>query len=122
MRKILVIEDEPVSRALIAKTLNEAGYQTVESESGRKGWECLFVERDFDAVITDFQMPDLDGRELVLLLRGHRDFTEMPVLLISGVVDELGLGAVMQLPGVAFAKKPVAPQTLLKHLAELIKK
>jgi CheY-like chemotaxis protein len=68
--------------------LQELGYQTDGATDARKALE-LFRKERFDLVVTDYKMPDMNGVELIAKLRDERP--EIPVILISGFVDALGL-------------------------------
>ena len=65
---ILIVEDNPVSRRLLEKTLIKAGHEVTSVENGRKALE-LFNEKFFPIVLTDWMMPELDGLELCRAIR-----------------------------------------------------
>ena len=65
---ILIVEDNPVSRRLLEKTLIKAGHEVTSVENGRKALE-LFNEKFFPIVLTDWMMPEMDGLELCRAIR-----------------------------------------------------
>lgn len=65
---LLVVEDDPVNQLLLRTLLTKAGHTCVVVDNGRKGLEALLL-RDFDCVITDIQMPVMDGVEMVSRIR-----------------------------------------------------
>ncbi len=79
--KILVVEDESISRRMVKKYLLDAGYEVVEAEDGQFAWE-LFQDEPFQLVITDWVMPRLDGPELVKKIRasGQKNYTYIIML------------------------------------------
>jgi diguanylate cyclase (GGDEF)-like protein len=79
--KILVVEDESISRRMVKKYLLDAGYEVVEAEDGQFAWE-LFQDDPFQLVITDWIMPRLDGPELVKKIRssGQKNYTYIIML------------------------------------------
>jgi len=68
--KVLVVDDDPVSRKLLRTYLEKWGYQVTQAEDGAAGWS-LFQTDDFPLVIADWMMPEMDGVELVRRIRAH---------------------------------------------------
>ena len=80
-KRILVVEDNELMRLVVSDSLSRLGYEVVTASDGGEGYELLLQNR-FDLVITDFQMPKIDGLHLVDLIKECRPFT--PVLMITG--------------------------------------
>lgn len=78
---ILVIEDHTSVRLFLARVLEEAGYQVYEAANGRQGLE-QFHAQPVDLVITDLEMPEMDGLEVILALT--RTFLNVKVIAMSG--------------------------------------
>ena len=95
---ILVVDDQPEIRALIAQLMRREGYRIVECENGRQALESILRQRP-DLVISDIMMPALDGFGLVSEVRRKPDLADLPILLISAketsddVLSGLVLGA-----------------------------
>ena len=68
--KVLVVDDDPISRKLLRTYLEKWGYQVTQAEDGAVGWS-LFQTDDFPLVIADWMMPEMDGVELVRRIRAH---------------------------------------------------
>jgi CheY-like chemotaxis protein len=83
-QKILVVEDEFLSRDSIVKFLSMAGYIVREASNGAEALEKLTAER-FDIVVTDFVMPHIDGLRLIELV--HSKWPELPVILVTGYLS-----------------------------------
>src|SRR5438445_12053356 len=66
--KVLIAEDDPISRHLLQRTLEQWGYEVVTANDGEEAWR-LFEPADFPLVISDWVMPDVDGLELVRRIR-----------------------------------------------------
>ncbi len=69
--KVLVVEDDPVTRTLVAKTVEGWGHTVQVAECGDDAWQKFRTERDFDVVISDWRMPGIDGIELCRRIRQH---------------------------------------------------
>ncbi len=78
---ILVIEDQASVRTLLAQVLEEAGYQVYEASDGRQGLE-RFHTQPVDLVLTDLEMPEMNGLDLILELT--RTFLDVKVIAMSG--------------------------------------
>ena|SRR5689334_15082080 len=78
---ILLIEDHTAVRTLLARVLEDAGYQVYEAANGRQGLE-RFRAQPVDLVITDLEMPDMNGLEVILELT--RTFMDVKVIAMSG--------------------------------------
>jgi CheY-like chemotaxis protein len=87
---ILLVDDNRMGLSARKKVLEELGYRITPVTSANEALEC-FSKNDFNLVITDYRMPTMSGVELIAELRGSR--AEIPVILISGLADTLGLDA-----------------------------
>ena len=85
MKTVLVVEDEPAIREVVAEVLREEGYRVVVAADGRAGLELLAWERP-DLVLMDVMMPELDGREALREARARPDLPPVPVVLMSAAV------------------------------------
>ena len=71
--KILVAEDERVTRRSLQRQLEQWGHEAVAVDDGAQAWD-RFQQEPFDIVVTDWDMPHVDGRELILRIRGSDSF------------------------------------------------
>jgi CheY-like chemotaxis protein len=81
-RMKISVDDEPMVRWLVVRTLTDAGYLVDEASDGLAGWEVARTTPKLDLVITDSRMPRLSGPELVRRLHGLNP--SLPVLQLSG--------------------------------------
>ena len=81
-KKVLVVDDSLTVRELERKMLANRGYQVTVAVDGMDGWNAVRAER-FDLVITDIDMPRMDGIELVSLIRGAPQLQSLPVMIVS---------------------------------------
>ena len=97
-RSILVVDDEDISRDILALGLEGRGF-TVESADSGAGILRIVSERHFDAILLDVLMPEPTGSEIVRRLRQKYSMTELPVIMVSSknasqhVIEALTLGA-----------------------------
>jgi CheY-like chemotaxis protein len=95
---VLVVDDEPDIRFLLAVTLQMAGYRVIEAAHGGAALEQVRRTRP-RLVITDLMMPVMDGHELIEQLRADRDTAAIPIVLLSATAGtEPGADAVLTKP------------------------
>ncbi len=120
MNKILVIDDDVIARKIVKNCLEPLGYVVVQSSNGRHGWETLWENSDVKMVITDLMMPDMDGRELLHIIRGNEAFVNLPVLVMSGVAKKEEVSDLLQLGETRFVNKPLQMKEISALVDELI--
>lgn len=81
-RRILVVDDSPLTRELIANLLEAVGYDTVIASDGAEALEVL-DSHPVDLVVTDLEMPGVDGLELARRLRAHPVHSRLPVVILT---------------------------------------
>lgn len=83
---ILLVEDSITTRTQEKRILEAAGYEVVTAVDGLDGFNKLGT-RSFDAVVSDIQMPNLDGLSLVTKIRQNRDYSELPIILVTSLAS-----------------------------------
>jgi CheY-like chemotaxis protein len=87
MARILIAEDEESVRSLIVRALKQDGHDVVASEDGAEALESLSRDKGrFDLLLTDIQMPVMDG--IALALAAGRDYPDLVILLMTGFADQ----------------------------------
>ena len=113
MEKILIIDDDKLIRMLLKKTLLKEGYTVIETEDGERGLELVRKEHP-DLVITDFQMPGIDGLEVLSEIRKLK--INLPVILLTGFGDIVLTIKSIQLGAFDYLEKPFSPVQLLSTI------
>ncbi len=94
--RILFAEDSEFFRKQVTKFLESGGYEVVACEDGQVAWDTLQdPEQKFDLVVTDIEMPNMDGLELTRLIKGDPCFAHLPVIAVTSLAgeDDLARGA-----------------------------
>ncbi len=81
-KRVLVVDDSLTVRELERKLLSNRGYEVESAVDGMDGWNAVRTS-PFDLVVTDIDMPRMDGIELVTLIKGHATLKTLPVLVVS---------------------------------------
>ena len=112
--RILVVDDSRVMRKAISRTLNPH-FDLVEAEDGEAGWEALLGDEAIDVIITDVEMPRLDGHALLTRIRSSElmRIREIPVIVITGAEDEPAKQRAYACGATDFVIKPIDGVQLL---------
>jgi two-component system cell cycle sensor histidine kinase/response regulator CckA len=116
---VLIAEDEPMVRSIMARTLRECGYSVVEAGNGREALSLLGNEtRPVSLIVADVVMPDMGGREMASHVA--RRWPQVPVLFTSGYtgLDVVRRGLLEE--GREFLQKPLAPEALARKVREMM--
>ena len=118
--KVLVVEDSPTMRQLIVFALKRIrGFQIVEANDGVDGLKKLSAEK-FDLILTDINMPIMDGLKLVSMVRNDPNYKETPIIIITteGATEDreraLALGAN------EYITKPIQTMKILETVKKLM--
>ena len=115
--KILVVDDSSTMRRIIKNTLNHLGYKDLlEAEDGVQAWDTLCSTKDINVLVTDWNMPNMNGLELVRKVRAESKYVDMPIIMVT---TEGGKGEVITAlkAGVNnYIVKPFTPQVLKEKL------
>ncbi len=120
MKKILTVDDSSSMRKMVAYTLRSAGFEVCEAEDGVAALEVARIESNFDLVLTDINMPRMDGFELIRELRDIPAFTDTPILTLTteGSEEKKTLGR--QAGATGWIVKPFTPQLLVDTINKVI--
>ena len=118
MKRVLAVDDSKTMRNMISFTLNGAGYDVTEAEDGQEALK-IAEKSDFDLVITDINMPNMDGITLLKSLRGLSKFSSTPILILTteGGDDKKSEGRSAGATG--WIVKPFDPNKLLQVVAKV---
>ena len=118
---VLVVEDEPIVRELMAECLADAGFEVEEAESGDEAVEMILQQPcRFAALVTDFQMPGhLDGSEVAAVIRRRQP--DIPVVIASGRPD-MFLDSWQSELGYTLLRKPFGLDQLVRLVQRLVQR
>jgi two-component system chemotaxis response regulator CheY len=118
--KILAVDDSPTMRRIIVNTLKRAGFNDViEASDGKDALAKLKVDK-INLIITDWNMPEMDGLTLVTTLRSMAEYKTLPILMVTtrsvkdDIVEALKVGVNN------YIVKPFTPDTLKEKIQQVL--
>jgi CheY-like chemotaxis protein len=125
-KRILVVDDEPDAVEFVRAVMEEAGHEVVSASNGDEGLQAARSEGP-DLIILDVQMPGKDGFTTFAELRQDDDLAAIPVVMLTGVGEKLGIGFTSEDMGDfigqepdAYVEKPVDPARLTETVESLL--
>jgi CheY-like chemotaxis protein len=110
--RVLVVDDDPITAALLSTVSEREGYQVVSVRDGREAYRILKSTADFTAAVFNMTMPHLDGVDLVRHMKTEKRLMRIPVVIVAGnhglklITDSFAAGAL------AFLPKPLTTEKL----------
>ena len=120
MHSILAVDDSASMRQMVSFTLKSAGYNVVEAVDGQDAWEKAGA-RDFDLVLTDQNMPRMDGIGLTKKLRDNPKFKATPILILTTESSDQMKQAGRSAGATGWLVKPFDPTKLLEVIKKVIR-
>ena len=117
MEKILVVEDDKISRRIIREILSRSGYEVFEAEDGAQGLEAFKANKP-DLVLTDYQMPVMNGLRVLSEIRNLQP--AIPVIMLTGFGDIALIIKSIQLGAFDFLEKPINTPQLKEVVASAL--
>jgi PAS domain S-box-containing protein len=115
---VLIVEDEPVVRAVIVEMLGEQGYQTLEAIDGPSGLRILRTNARIDLLVTDVGLPGMNGRQLADQARETRP--GLKVLFITGYAESVAISEGFLHPGMEMITKPFDLDNLSQRIRAMV--
>jgi two-component system chemotaxis response regulator CheY len=118
--RVLVVDDSRLARNHIKRVLGNLGIQQMtEAEDGQQAMQIL-QQQMFDLVVTDYNMPEVNGQELTEFIRQHSTISHIPVLMVTSEANESHLSNIAQAGVNAMCDKPFEPETVRALLFNLL--
>lgn len=117
MEKILVVEDDKITRRIIKEILNRSGYEVIEAEDGAQGLEMFKADKP-NLVLTDYQMPVMNGLRLLSEVRNLNP--SIPVIMLTGFGDVALIIKSIQVGAFDFLEKPINTPQLKEVVASAL--
>jgi DNA-binding response OmpR family regulator len=113
--KILISDDDPIIRMFVRRAAEHASHEVVLAENGREAL-ALLEHEDPDLLITDLQMPELDGFGLIKAVRELPRHSDMPIICLSSVNDRDKIASLIEQGIANYVLKPVRPADFVDRI------
>ena len=119
--KLLVVDDSSTMRRIIKNTLARLGYKDVlEGADGVEGWNSLDSNPDIEMLITDWNMPEMNGLELVKKVRADDRFKDLPIIMVTTEGGKAEVITALKAGVNNYIVKPFTPQVLKEKLGTVM--
>jgi two-component system chemotaxis response regulator CheY len=120
MKRILTVDDSSSIRQMVSFTLTKAGYEVAEAVDGKDGL-CKIGGGKFDLIITDLNMPNVDGIQLITAVRKLAGYSFIPILMLSTESQVEKKDAGRKAGATGWIVKPFNAEQLVSVVQKLVK-
>lgn len=119
---VLIIEDEPFTRDMIAKMVERIGPKVLTAEDGQSGYQ-ICLEKKPDAVICDIAMKPVNGLQFLTRVRTDQAFfnNELPVVILTNASDASIVQKAKALKADGYLVKPISPKSMIQRLQAIFR-
>lgn len=118
-KTIMSVDDSASARQMVSFTLQDAGYEVIEAKDGQDALSKL--DSSVDMIITDLNMPGMDGIELIKNVRGKSEFKFMPIVMLTTESQDEKKKEGKQAGATGWIVKPFKPPQILGVVQKLLK-
>lgn len=118
-QNILVVEDSRTARKFLTFVLKGAGYNVIVAENGIEALERLSAI-NVDIIVTDLNMPQMDGLEFIRTIRDNDVYAKLPILLLTTEGEERGKKQGLEAGASGYMAKPVEPEIFLDVINNML--
>lgn len=118
--KILIVDDDKTTRKLLSFYLKGSGFEVVTAENGLDALEKLGMD-EINLVMTDLNMPYMDGIELVKTLKSDPNTAQIPIIMVTTEADINEQNRALAAGANAYITKPVTADTIAKKIKTILK-
>lgn len=118
-KEILIIDDTTEILQLFSEILRSEGYGVRPASSGKLALKSIELKQP-DLILLDIKMPDMNGFEVCRQLKADKNYCSIPVVFISGVIEEQDVNKGIEVGGIDFLTKPCMPEDLLEKIESIL--
>ena len=119
-KHILIVDDSKTIRNLVSFILKKEGYKVTMAEDGLDGLEKLYAANDIDLVISDINMPNMDGFTFIRTVREQEVYRNLPIVVLSTEGQEKDIKQGISLGANLYMVKPAQPQQMVRNIKMLL--
>lgn len=119
-KNILIVDDSKTVRNLVAFILKKEGFKITTAENGIDGLEKLYSMDAVDCIISDINMPRMDGFTFIRTVREQEAYRDIPIIVLSTEGQEKDIQQGLNLGANLYMVKPAQPEKLMKNVKMLL--
>ncbi len=119
-KHILIVDDSKTVRNLVAFIMKKEGFKVTMAEDGLDGLEKLYSAEHIDLIISDINMPRMDGFTFIKTVREQEAYRDMPIVVLSTEGQEKDIQQGIQLGANMYMVKPAQPDKMVKNVLMLL--
>ena len=118
MKKILIVDDSPTIRQQASFILNKEGYEVIEAKDGQEGLNTIENNTDLSFVISDINMPIMNGLEMLGKVREKENLNHIPIFMLTTESDPSKIADAKTKGANGWMVKPFEPKVLVKIISD----
>ncbi len=118
--RVLIVDDDTITRKILGFYLQDSGYETIFASNGLEALEAM-ATKDVNLVLTDLNMPYMDGLELISHMREDERLKRVPVLMITTESDEKVKDLALKTGANGYLTKPVTSEMVTREVRRILK-
>ena len=119
-KTILIVDDSKTVRNLVAFIMKKVGFKVVTAEDGLDGLEKLYSSEKIDLIISDINMPRMDGFTFIKSVREQDAYSDIPIVVLSTEGQEKDIQAGLSIGANMYMVKPAQPEKMVKNVKMLL--
>ncbi|MDR0338882.1 MAG: response regulator [Desulfovibrio sp.] len=119
-KHILIVDDSKTIRNLVAFIMKKEGFKVTMAEDGLDGLEKLYSAEHIDLIISDINMPRMDGFTFIKTVREQEAYRDLPIVVLSTEGKENDIRQGLELGANLYLVKPTQPDTMMKNIRMLL--
>lgn len=119
-KHILIVDDSKTVRNLVAFIMKKEGFKVTMAEDGLDGLEKLYSAEHIDLIISDINMPRMDGFTFIRTVREQEAYRDLPIVVLSTEGQEKDIQQGIQLGANMYMVKPAQPDRMVKNVLMLL--
>lgn len=117
--RILVVDDFSTMRKIIKNILRQLGFTNiVEADDGTTAWDVLNKD-NIDFIVSDWNMPNMSGIELLRKVRGSEEYADLPFLMVTAEAQQENIIEAVQAKVSNYIVKPFTPETMSQKIEKI---
>jgi len=117
IRSILIVDDSETARMIIRRCFEIAGFadrQFLGARNGKEAWEILSQGKEIDLVVTDLNMPVVDGQTFLSRLKSSAELSRIPVIVITSTSNQAKENELIRMGAAVVLTKPISPRVFIR--------